>query len=144
LGDRAVQVGVQFGLGGLVADLPRRGDEASAGRSDAVDDLPLDVEVTEQPVEPFGDDGDRFLTLDRLDGGQSFGRSASIAPPDTGLMRPVLSRFSSQMSSTTTTRPSASAFRRIARAWTSGECPESSSRWLTRTIPMARFIYCAR
>jgi hypothetical protein len=69
LGDRPVQVGVQFSLGGLVADLPCRRDEPPAGRLDAADHFALDVDVAEQAIEALRDDGDSLTGLDGLDGG---------------------------------------------------------------------------
>jgi hypothetical protein len=48
---------------------PGGGDDPAARRFDAPDDLALHVEVTEQPVKPFGDEDGRLAELDGFDGG---------------------------------------------------------------------------
>jgi hypothetical protein len=52
-----------------VGDFPGGGDDPAARRFDAPDDLALHVEVTEQPVKPFGDEDGRLAELDGFDGG---------------------------------------------------------------------------
>jgi hypothetical protein len=67
LGDHAIQVGLQLSFCGGVADFAGSDDQPTVRGLDAVDDLPLDVQVAEEPVEPLGDDGYRIATFDGLD-----------------------------------------------------------------------------